>query len=130
MTLDARTGSDMDARRETGGGSERAAGRGRLLRRLAVLPLVGLVALVSTVPLPHAANAADPNPDGLAPVCKTGGGNGDAHYVLTAHDGYILTPDGNSVYMWSYSNGSDAFQYPGPALCVSEGDTVTITLQN
>jgi FtsP/CotA-like multicopper oxidase with cupredoxin domain len=120
----------MDARRETGGSFERAEGRARLLRRMALLPFVGLVALVSTVPLPHAASAADPNPDGLAPVCKTSGGNGDAHYVLTAHDGYILTPDGNSLYMWSYSNGSDAFQYPGPALCVTQGDTVTVTLQN
>jgi FtsP/CotA-like multicopper oxidase with cupredoxin domain len=32
--------------------------------------------------------------------------------------------------MWSYSSGSDAFQYPGPALCVNEGDTVTVSLQN
>jgi FtsP/CotA-like multicopper oxidase with cupredoxin domain len=105
-------------------------GWGRMLRRLGLLPAIGIVALAATMPLPHSAGAADPPEDGLAPVCKTSGGNGEAHYVLTAHDGYIITPDGNSLYMWSYSNGSGAFQYPGPALCVTEGDTVTITLQN
>ena len=68
--------------------------------------------------------------NGIAPMCKNGGTNGESHYVLTAGDGYILTPDNNSIYMWSYSNGSDAFQYPGPALCLTEGDAVTITLVN
>jgi FtsP/CotA-like multicopper oxidase with cupredoxin domain len=51
-------------------------------------------------------------------------------YVLTARDGYITTPDGNSVYMWSYSEGQKDFQYPGPFLCANEGDHVTITLHN
>ncbi len=51
-------------------------------------------------------------------------------FVLTAQDGYITTPDGNSVYMWGYANGSGAYQDPGPVLCVNEGDTVTITLRN
>jgi FtsP/CotA-like multicopper oxidase with cupredoxin domain len=37
-------------------------------------------------------------------------------------------PDMNTMYMWSY--GSPAFQHPGPVLCVTEGDTVTITLNN
>jgi FtsP/CotA-like multicopper oxidase with cupredoxin domain len=32
------------------------------------------------------------------------------------------------MYMWSY--GSPAFQHPGPVLCVNQGDTVTVTLQN
>ena len=51
-------------------------------------------------------------------------------FVLTAQDGYITTPDGNSIYMWGYANGSGAYQDPGPVLCVNEGDTVTITLRN
>jgi FtsP/CotA-like multicopper oxidase with cupredoxin domain len=102
-----------------------------VLKRLGFLPAIGLVAMAATLPLPlHSAGAADANPDSLGPVCKTSGGNGDANYVLSAHDGYIVTPDANSLYMWSYSSGSDAFQYPGPALCVTEGDTVTVTLQN
>ena len=32
--------------------------------------------------------------------------------------------------MWGYSAGSDAFQHPGPVLCVNEGDTVTVILHN
>jgi hypothetical protein len=108
----------------------KAKPRARLLQRLSVLPALGLVVAAAGLPLPHSAGAANAPENGLAPLCKNSGGNGDANYVLTAHDGYILTPDGNSLYMWSYSNGSDAFQYPGPALCVTQGDTVTITLQN
>ncbi len=50
--------------------------------------------------------------------------------MLTAKDGYISTPDGNSIYMWSYTSGSNGFQYPGPMLCVHEGDRVTVTLRN
>ena len=51
-------------------------------------------------------------------------------FVLTAMPGYITTPDGNSIFMWGYANGSGAFQYPGPILCVNEADNVTITLKN
>jgi FtsP/CotA-like multicopper oxidase with cupredoxin domain len=49
-------------------------------------------------------------------------------FSLTAQAGDIQMPDMNTVYMWSY--GSPAFQHPGPILCVNEGDTVTITLNN
>jgi FtsP/CotA-like multicopper oxidase with cupredoxin domain len=131
MTNETRMEPEMESRRDSGGGREvHRRAWGRALRRLGLLLAVGLVALAATLPLPRAAGAAGKPEDGLAPLCKTSGGNGDAHYVLTAHDGYILTPDANSIYMWGYSSGSDAFQYPGPALCVTEGDTVTITLQN
>jgi Multicopper oxidase len=51
-------------------------------------------------------------------------------FVLTATAGYITTPDGNAVFMWGYANGNGSFQYPGPILCVNEGDNVTITLKN
>ena len=37
-------------------------------------------------------------------------------------------PDMTTMYMWSY--GSPAFQHPGPVLCVNQGDTVTIVLNN
>lgn len=55
-------------------------------------------------------------------------------FNLTANTGYISTPDGNSVFMWSYAN-ADApdnghFQVPGPVLCVTEGQVVTIHLHN
>jgi FtsP/CotA-like multicopper oxidase with cupredoxin domain len=49
-------------------------------------------------------------------------------FSLTAQAGYIQMPDMNTVYMWSY--GSPDFQHPGPVLCVNQGDTVTITLNN
>ncbi len=39
-------------------------------------------------------------------------------------------PDGNSIFAWSYANGNGDFQFPGPELCVTEGDTVTIILNN
>jgi FtsP/CotA-like multicopper oxidase with cupredoxin domain len=34
------------------------------------------------------------------------------------------------MYMWGYSEGSNPFQHPGPVLCINEGDTVTVILQN
>jgi FtsP/CotA-like multicopper oxidase with cupredoxin domain len=37
-------------------------------------------------------------------------------------------PDMTTMYMWSY--GSPAFQHPGPVLCVNQGDTVTVVLNN
>jgi len=126
MTLKTRTERDMDSN----GAPQHGRGlRRRLLRRLGWLPVAGLVAFAATVPMPTAAHAGDVSENGILPVCKTSGA-GDAHFVLTAKDGYILTPDLDSIYTWSYSAGNDAFQYPGPILCVHEGDTVTITLQN
>ena len=56
----------------------------------------------------------------------------DAHqtFSLTARDGYVSTPDGNSIYMWSYGMSSGKFQVPGPTLCVTSGQTVTVALHN
>jgi FtsP/CotA-like multicopper oxidase with cupredoxin domain len=53
----------------------------------------------------------------------------DNAFSLTAQSGYISTPDGNSIYMWSYGP-SGAFQLPGPTLCVTAGATVTVVLHN
>src|SRR6266487_807334 len=48
--------------------------------------------------------------------------------------GNVQTPDGNSVFMWSYANGdapdNGLFQSPGPNLCVTQGQTVVINLTN
>ncbi len=60
-------------------------------------------------------------------VCTT---NPSATFTLTATDGYIQVTDGNVIYMWGYALGGGAFQYPGPVLCVNEGDTVTVVLHN
>ncbi len=34
------------------------------------------------------------------------------------------------MFMWGYSLGGQAFQHPGPVLCVNQGDTVTVVLHN
>lgn len=60
-------------------------------------------------------------------VCTT---SPDATFTLTTKTGYIGTPDDNVIYMWGFSEGGNPFQHPGPILCVNQGDTVTITLQN
>lgn len=74
-----------------------------------------------------AARAAGVPESGI--VCTTGSGITPT-FTLTADDGYIGIPDGNTVYMWSYALGGGAFQHPGPVLCVNQGDTVTVILHN
>jgi FtsP/CotA-like multicopper oxidase with cupredoxin domain len=56
--------------------------------------------------------------------------NATSTFTLTAKEGYISLTDGNVIYMWSYADGTDDFQHPGPILCVNEGDTVTVVLHN
>jgi FtsP/CotA-like multicopper oxidase with cupredoxin domain len=51
-------------------------------------------------------------------------------FALTATSGFVSVPDGNTIFMWSYAGPSGSFQLPGPTLCVEQGDTVTIALQN
>jgi FtsP/CotA-like multicopper oxidase with cupredoxin domain len=51
-------------------------------------------------------------------------------FTLDATEGYIQLPDGNTMYMWGYAKGGQAFQHPGPVLCVNEGDNVTVVLRN
>lgn len=52
------------------------------------------------------------------------------NFTLTARDGYISTPEGGSIYTWSFANGTGGMQYPGPTLIVNQGDLVTVTLVN
>jgi FtsP/CotA-like multicopper oxidase with cupredoxin domain len=51
-------------------------------------------------------------------------------FTLTVRDGYIQLTDGNTMYMWGFSAGDRPFQHPGPVLCVTEGDAVTVVLRN
>jgi FtsP/CotA-like multicopper oxidase with cupredoxin domain len=51
-------------------------------------------------------------------------------FNLKTTTGYLETPDGNQVFMWGFGLNPGSFQIPGPVLCVSEGDTVTINLTN
>ena len=61
-------------------------------------------------------------------MCTTGGPN--PTFTLTAGTGMIKMPDGNTIFTWSYSPAGGAFQFPGPYLCVTAGDTVTVILNN
>ena len=49
-------------------------------------------------------------------------------FDMTTDTDYINLPDGNTVYMYGYKLVGTPFQHPSPVLCVNEGDTVTITL--
>ncbi|OLB80442.1 MAG: hypothetical protein AUI14_06775 [Actinobacteria bacterium 13_2_20CM_2_71_6] len=44
--------------------------------------------------------------------------------------GYMSTPDGNSIFMWSYAPSGGTFQLPGPTMCVDSGAKVTVVLHN
>lgn len=57
-------------------------------------------------------------------------GSAGQTFDLTARDGYVTTPDGNSLYMWSYALSTGKFQLPGPTLCVVAGTQVTVVLHN
>jgi FtsP/CotA-like multicopper oxidase with cupredoxin domain len=103
-----------------------------------------LVAAVSAMLAIPSGAAASMTPSGLqcAPVVAGSGANAPTFHLVTG-TGYTTTPDGNSVFMWSYSlEPSEAnqplvaggplptFQTPGPNLCVKVGDSVTVTLHN
>ncbi|MFF5290921.1 multicopper oxidase domain-containing protein [Paractinoplanes globisporus] len=97
------------------------------MRFTAVLLLVVTLCLAS----PGRANAipADAPPTGM--VCTPGAVSGATHtFDLVAETGYIDTPDGNSVFMWSYGEAGGHFQSPGPVLCVTQGQTVVVNLTN
>ncbi|MGQ9554921.1 MAG: multicopper oxidase domain-containing protein [Anaerolineae bacterium] len=98
---------------------------GKALRLMLLMLLVG-VSTMSLAPERQAQAASQTlPPHGL--VCTT---NSSATFTLNTRDGYISIPDGNTVYMWGYSEGGKPFQHPGPVLCVNQGDVVTIVLHN
>ena len=51
-------------------------------------------------------------------------------FNLTAKAGYIVTPDGNSIFMWGYALNNARMQYPGPTMLLNQGDTITVNLTN
>ncbi|MCP4423895.1 MAG: multicopper oxidase domain-containing protein [Chloroflexi bacterium] len=63
-------------------------------------------------------------------ACNQDATVGSATFDLETGDDYILMPDGNTLYSWGYNLVGESFQYPGPTLCVEEGDVVTINLTN
>jgi len=93
------------------------------LRRVNTVAVVGVLVAAGMLTTPTTARAA--MSEGL--LCDT-----DAHqtFSLSARAGYVSTPDGNSIYMWSYSDTKGSFQLPGPTLCVTSGQPVTVILHN
>ena len=105
----------------------RRRGRSRVAAATALaLFSVGAASLTGVVPA-----SADPSPP-VGIVCTAGVGGDGTHPIfnLTTKTGYISLPDGNTAFMWGYSDGFAGFQHPGPVLCVNEGDTVTVILHN
>jgi len=90
--------------------------------RLAMALVLGLLAFS---PLAHVPSAKALSPSGATGIVCTYGPS----FTLTAEPGYILMPDMNTMYMWSYG-GANGFQHPGPVLCVNQNDVVSITLTN
>jgi hypothetical protein len=95
------------------------------LNRAGVIGILVLMALAG-IGLATASHAASSPSSGV--LCTSGGAN--PTFSLTAKSGMISMPDGNTIYTWSYAPTSGAFQFPGPELCVNQGDKVTITLHN
>ena len=92
-------------------------------RRTAVIGALTLLVSATVLLRPHPAGAS--TSEGLD--CET---DAQQTFSLTAGDGYVSTPDGNSVYMWSYADSGGSFQLPGPTLCVTAGRPVTVILHN
>jgi FtsP/CotA-like multicopper oxidase with cupredoxin domain len=96
---------------------------------------LGLVLMIVTVTIasgtmantqPVKAQEAS-NPVGI--VCTTSA-SPNPTFTLDTKEGYIQLPDSTTMYMWGYSAGGGDFQHPGPVLCVNQGDTVTVILNN
>jgi FtsP/CotA-like multicopper oxidase with cupredoxin domain len=92
-------------------------------RRLAVVAVAGSAAAtaIALAPASHASTTSE------GVECES---NSNATFSLTASDGYASTPDGNSIYMWGYGDAKGGFQLPGPTLCVTSGQKVTVVLHN
>jgi len=101
-----------------------------------VLSLLALGGVLLASVLPGSAVADDPPgppPGEIGVVCTTGSVVDTTRtFNLHTATGYIYTPDGNTVYMWSYadSDTGGVFQLPGPVLCVNQDDMVTVNLTN
>jgi FtsP/CotA-like multicopper oxidase with cupredoxin domain len=92
--------------------------------RIALLCALSMIAL-GVVTFASQGAAAAGTSEGLD--CDT---NSQQAFSLTASDGYVSTPDGNAIYMWSYASSARGFQLPGPTLCVTSGQPVTVVLHN
>ena len=74
---------------------------------------------------PQAVVAQSTPTDGI--VCTT---SANATFTLRTETGYVGMSDDNTVFMWGFSIAGQPFQHPSPVLCVNQGDTVTVIVQN
>jgi hypothetical protein len=65
--------------------------------------------------------------DGIKPMKI---GTDEKAFSLTAKDGYIMAPDGSSIYVWGFAPTNGAMQYPGPTLILGVGNKIVIHLTN
>jgi hypothetical protein len=115
--------------------SVRRGRKATMARRTRRIGLVLALAAGSAVLVPGSADALPPGAPTIGMVCTPGSVAGTTHtFNLIANTGWVDTPDGNSIFMWSYANrdapDNDHFQVPGPVLCVTEGQTVVVNLTN
>ncbi len=98
--------------------------------RIGLLVLIGLLA-IALVPAAvigrskYAPALAATGPLGTGVDCTTG-----TTFNLETTNGYFSAPDGNQIYMWSYTMDGNNFQTPGPILCVEENVPITVRLTN
>ena len=102
--------------------------RARTMLALLVAPLLASSSLLSSAGTRPAAAATETG-NRIGVACTTDA-SPNPTFTLTTRAGYINLPDGTTAYAWGFSEGSRPFQHPGPVLCVSEGDTVTVILKN
>ncbi|MEZ4679301.1 MAG: hypothetical protein R2932_34285 [Caldilineaceae bacterium] len=70
---------------------------------VALIVLV-LLSVAPRADAPQAAAQAGPHTVGI--VCTMGNrDNGNPIFTLSTRTGYILLPDGNTMFMWGYSEG-------------------------
>lgn len=98
------------------------------MRRRHLTVACGVLALATglVLTLPASTGSAATGPT-TGIVCESNASN---TFSLDARAGYINMPDGNSIYAWGYTSAGNAFQLPGPTLCVTSGDRVTVVLRN
>lgn len=113
----------------------------RPARRAALLAAALAACVGVSMPFMASGNAGSSHESGIVCTKNTTPGHNPT-FDLTAKDGHIQLPDGNTAYMWGFATGYDhgtgevqrgvegGFQHPGPVLCVDEGDTVTVVLHN
>lgn len=96
---------------------------------LGVLVLAGLLAVAlapgTVIGRPKFAPATQATNNAIGLVCTDG-----PTFNLETNTGYYSGPDGNQVFMWGFNVTGNDFQMPGPVLCVTQGDTVTVNLTN